>query len=232
MRLIALLICLLPFIANANAQDKGGRTCRLVFLGAGDKDPEKLQLHDGTKSIEVDLPRLNFSKIYPLPGGAITLRLLTAPPAEGQPVNPAAPSATVAETLGDIYILVSPDPSNKTVPARMQVIDAGADRFKKGQMLWYNLTAHEVGGQVGKQKLAMKSRSKLILDPPADKNGDYNVNLSFRIAGKGELYPLCETRWVHDPANRTVLFIVNEPGSRAPRVLGFPDYREESGKNP
>jgi hypothetical protein len=29
-----------------------------------------------------------------------------------------------------------------------------------------------------------------------------------------------------------VLFIMNEPGSRAPRVLGFPDYREESGKNP
>lgn len=232
MRFLALLICLLPFVSLANAQDKGGRTCRLVFLGAGPQDPETLLLHDGTKAIEVELPRLNLSKIYPLPGGAITLRLLAAPPVEGQPVNPAAPSATVGETLGDIYILVSPDPSNKTVPARMQVIDAGADRFKNGQMLWYNLTAHEVGGQVGKQKLAMKSRSKLILDPPADKSGDYNVNLSFRIAGKEALYPLCETRWVHDPANRTVLFIVNEPGSRAPRVLGFKDYRAESGKNP
>ena len=232
MRFLALLICLLPFASVAHAQDKGGRTCRLVSLGASEKDPEKLHLHDGTKAFEVDLPRLNLSKVYPLPGGAITLRLLAAPPAEGQPANPAAPSATVADTLGDIYLLVSPDPSNKTVPARMQVIDAGADRFKKGQMLWYNLTAHEVGGQVGKQKLAMKSRSKLILDPPADKGGDYNVNLSFRIAGKGDLYPLCETRWVHDPANRTVLFTVNEPGSRAPRVLGFPDYREEAGKNP
>jgi hypothetical protein len=230
MRFLAILICLFPLVATA--QDKGGRTCRLVFLGATDKDPEKLHLHDGTKSREVDLPRLNFSKVYPLPGGAITLRLLAAPPAEGQPVNPAAPSAAVAETLGDIYVLVSPDPSNKTVAARMQVIDASADRFKNGQMLWYNLTAHEVGGQVGKQKLAMKSRSKLILDAPADKGGDYNVNLSFRIAGKGALYPLCETRWVHDPGNRTVLFIMNEPGSRAPRVLGFPDHREDAGKNP
>ncbi|RPH77058.1 MAG: 4Fe-4S binding protein, partial [Planctomycetaceae bacterium] len=30
----------------------------------------------------------------------------------------------------------------------------------------------------------MKGRSKLTLDAPADKLGDYNVNLSFRIAGK------------------------------------------------
>jgi hypothetical protein len=230
MRLITLLIALLPF--TGLAQEKGGRTCRIVFLGAGEKDPEKLHLHDGTKALEVDLPRLNFSKIYPLPGGALTLRLLAAPPAEDQPPDPAAPSATVAETLGDIYLLVSPDPSNKKVPARMQVIDAGVDRFKRGQMLWYNLTPHEVGGQVGTRKLAMKGRSKLILDPPADQAGDYNVNLSFRIAGKEHLYPLCETRWVHDPANRTVLFVMNEPGSRAPRVLGFPDYREEAGKNP
>jgi hypothetical protein len=230
MRFLALLLCLLPFAATA--QDKGGRTCRLVFLGASEKDPEKLHLHDGTKTREVDLPRLNLSKVYPLAGGAITLRLLAAPPAEGQPADPAAPSATVAETLGDIYILVSPDPTNKKIPARMQVIDAGADRFKNGQMLWYNLTAHEVGGQVGSQKLAMKSRSKLILDAPATGNTDYNVNLSFRIAGKGALYPLCETRWVHDPANRTVLFVINEPGSRAPRVLGFPDHREDAGKNP
>lgn len=230
MRLLACLICLLPFAASA--QEPGGRTCRLVFLGASEKDPEKLHLHDGTASREVDLPRLNLSKVYPLPGGAITLRLLTAPPAEGEAPNPAAPSAKVPETMGDIYLLVSPDPTNKTVPARMQVIDASAERFKSGQMLWFNLTAHEVGGQVGEQKLAMKSRSKVILDPPASKAGDYNVNLSFRFAGNDKLHPLCETRWVHDPASRTVLFVINEPGSRAPRVLGFPDHRAEAGKNP
>ena len=34
----------------------------------------------------------------------------------------------------------------------------------------------------------------------------------------------------HNPANRTVLFTLNESGSRLPRVLGFPDHREE--KNP
>lgn len=230
MRFLAILIGLLPLASSA--QEKGSRTCRVLFLGGGDTDAKTLHLFDGAASREVQLPRLNLSPVYPLPGGALTLRLLAAPAVKDQPVDPAAPSVAVGEGIGDFYLLVSPDPSNKTVPVRMQVIDATADRFKSGQMLWYNLTAHDVGGQVGTQKLAIKARSKVILDRPAAAAGDYNVNLSYRMTGKEALYPLCETRWVYDPASRIVLFIINEPGSRIPRVLGFPDHREETGKNP
>lgn len=230
MRLLAILFALLPLVSSA--QQTGSRTCRVLFLGGGDNDAKSLHLFDGTASREVELPRLNLSPVYPLPGGALTLRLLAAPAAKDQPVNPAAPSVAVAETVGDFYLLVSQDPSNKAVPVRMQVIDATADRFKSGQMLWYNLTANDVGGDVGTRKLVIKARSKVILDRPADKAGDYNVNLSYRITGKEGIFPLCETRWVHDPTSRIVLFIINEPGSRVPRVLGFPDHREETGKNP
>lgn len=230
MRFLAILCCFLPL--SLAAKDKGGRTCRLVFLGAGDSDPQTLHLHDGTGSREVDLPRLNLSKIYPLPGGAVTVRLLASPPAEGEAANPSAPSAKIPETMGDVYLMVSPDPANKVAPVRLQVIDAGSDKFRNGQQLWFNLTAHEVGGQVGRRSLAMKARSRVVLDSPAAQSGEYKVNLNFRIAGKDTLYPLCETNWQHDPDSRIVLFVVNEGGSRAPRVLGFPDRREDSGKNP
>lgn len=230
MRLLAILCCLFPLALAA--QDQGGRTCRLVFLGAGDSDPQTLHLHDGTRSREVDLPRLNLSKIYPLPGGALTVRLLATPPADGEAANPAAPSAKIPETMGDLYLLVSPDPANKVAPVRLQVIDAGSDKFRNGQQLWFNLTAHEVGGQVGKRSLAMKPRSRVVLEAPATRSEEYKVNLNFRIAGKDTLYPLCETNWQHDPDSRIVLFVVNEGGSRAPRVLGFPDRREDSGKKP
>jgi hypothetical protein len=231
MRLLVFLCCLLPVSLIAQ-EPKGARTCRILFLGAAETDPETLFLHDGSKAQEVELPRLNLSKVYGLPGGALTLKMLAAPPADGQPPAAAAPAATVPETMGDIYLMLSPDPSNKTVPVRLQVIDASADRFKAGQMLWFNLSAHDVGGQVGKQKLTLQARAKVILDPPASALESYNVNLSFRIAGKDQLYPLCETQWNHDPAARTVLFVVQEPGSRTPRVLGFPDHRVSSGKNP
>ena len=93
-------------------------------------------------------------------------------------------------------------------------------------------TLRPAGLARAQQKLALKARAKVILDPPASALESYNVNLSFRIAGKDQLYPLCETQWNHDPAARTVLFIVQEPGSRTPRVLGFPDHRVSSGKNP
>ena len=71
---------------------------------------------------------------------------------------------------------------------------------------------------------------------PAPKPSGYSAKLlgnapsQSNALGKDVLYPLCETRCVHNPANRTVLFIFNESGSRIPRVLGFPDHREE--KNP
>lgn len=231
MRLFALICCLLPLALSAQ-EKKGDRTCRILFLGAADTDPEKLYLHDGTTAREVELPRLNLSKVYDLPGGALTLKMLPALPAKDQPIPAGAPSAAVPETTGDLYLLLSPDPANKVAPVRMQVIDATADRFKPGQMLWFNLTAHDVGGSVGKQQLALKTRSKVMLDAPASSVESYNVNLTFRITGKDALYPLCETQWNHDPATRTIVFVVNEPGSRTPRVLGFPDHRVSSGKNP
>ena len=231
MRLLALLCCFLPLALTAQ-EKKGDRTCRILFLGAADSDPEKLYLHDGTTGQEVELPRLNLSKVYELPAGALTLKMLPALPAEGQPVPAGAPSAALPETIGDCYLLLSPDAANKVAPVRMQVIDASVDRFKPGQMLWFNLTANDVGGSVGSQQLVLKTRSKLILDPPATKVDSYNVNLTFRIPGKEALYPLCETQWNHDPATRTIVFVVTEPGSRTPRVMGFPDHRVSSGKNP
>lgn len=234
MRLILLfLIGLLPLASNA--QDTARRTCRLLMLGERGTVPEPLYLHDGKTARQVETPRMNLSTPYEMPAGALTLRMLTAPPAEDQPVNPAAPSAAVAEGVGSFYLLVTADPSNKVTPVRMQVIDASTDRFKAGQMLWYNLTATDVGGDVGTQKLAVKARSKVTIDPPATAAEDYNVKLSYRGANN-TAQPICETRWQHDPWARTVLFVVNEPGVPIPRIFAFPDNpsdgKQAEGKNP
>jgi hypothetical protein len=34
------------------------------------------------------------------------------------------------------------------------------------------------------------------------------------------------------PRSRTVAFIITELGARAPRILAFPDYRENDGNRP
>ncbi|MEY3896361.1 MAG: hypothetical protein RLZZ214_1881 [Verrucomicrobiota bacterium] len=133
MRSILILLCLIPTLVTA--QTKGARTCRILFLGAPAGSPEKLHLFDGTASQEVELPQMNLSPIYKLPAGAITLALLPASASKPQEVSLDAPKASVAETLTDIYLLVTSDSSNKIAPVKFQVIDVNSIKFRKGQML-------------------------------------------------------------------------------------------------
>jgi hypothetical protein len=226
MRVYLLLIAALLGVPAAPAQEKAVRTCRILFLGGPADAPEKAHLFDGTAAREVELPRMNFSPTYRLAGGDRVLRLLAKAPAKAEEVPPGAPQVKVPEAVRDCYLLVTSDPANRVLPLALQVIDAGSAKFRTGQMMWFNLTANRVGGKVGSRNLAMAPHSRAILDPPAAGNTDYPVNLAFRMPGNERLYPLCETKWLHDPRARAVYFIVGEPGVRTPRVLGFPDFRE------
>jgi hypothetical protein len=229
---LKLLLILLLLSAAAFAQKAPEHTCRILFLDGPDAAPEKLQLFDGAKCREVDLPRMNFSKVYQLPGGPLNLRLLPTPPDDPAKVPPGAPGVAVAAGVTDFYLLVTSDPANTIAPVRMQVINAGADKLKSGQTLWFNLTKNPVGGILGSEKLVIQPNSRVTLDPPSTGNRDYPVNLSFRIPGNERLYPLCETRWRHDPRSRSVAFIITENGHRSPRVMVFSDYREPPSEKP
>ena len=226
--LLPLFLLLLPSAALAGKAAK--HTCRILFFDGPESAPEKLQLFDGAGCREVDLPRMNFSKVYDLPPGALQLSLLPAPPADPTKLPPGAPSVAVAEDVTDFYLLVTSDPANTVAPVRMQIINAGADRLRAGQMLWFNLTKSTVGGTVGSEKLVIQPNSRVTLNPPANANKDFPVNLSFRVLGDERLYPLCETNWRHDPRSRSVVFINADPAGRSPRVMAFADYREQSIK--
>ena len=88
------------------AQKAPEHTCRILFLDDPDAAPETLHLFDGTSSREVDLPRMNFSKVYKLRPGALTLRLLPAAVDDPENVPPAAPFVAVSEGVTDFYLLV------------------------------------------------------------------------------------------------------------------------------
>lgn len=230
--LILLGIMLLPAMAR---QETGSRTCRVLFLARPAGAPKTLFLFDGASSQEVELGSMSFSPVYQLPSGDITLALLTAPPppaADGKPpaVPPGAPKAAVKESIADFYLIVSSDPENKVTPVRMQVINANAGSFKNGQMMWYNLTDSLVGGVVGSNKLRIQPNSREILDAPANGPEDYPVNIHYVPPGKQRPEPLCETRWIHDPRSRSIFFVMKEPGSIFPRIIGIPDFRSKPDK--
>ena len=220
---LSLILFLLP--AAAFAAKAPEHTCRILFLDGPDDAPQKLQLFDGTKCREVDLPRMNFSRVYQLPGGPLNLRLLPAPPADPTKIPPGAPGVAVAETMTDFYLLVTSDPANTIAPVRMQVINAGTDKLKPGQTLWFNLTKYPVGGTLGTETLKIQPNARTILDAPTTGSGDYPVKIFYHIPGDERLYPLCQTKWRHDPRRRCVAFIINESGQRSPRVMAFSDFR-------
>ena len=206
------------------------RTCRILFLGAPDDAPESLQLFDGTGSREVALPRMNFSEVYTLPSGPITLRLLKKAPEKPEDIPAGSPTAAIAENITDFYLFISADPGNETLPVSMQVIDANPSNFRKGQMMWFNLTKSRVGGKLGSQKLALEPQSRATTSPPASKSEDYHVDIYFQRPGAEKACPLCETVWRHDPTARTVMFILPQGPQQAPRIMSFSDFRMDEEK--
>ena len=221
MRSLLLLVLLVSHVCAAPAK----RTCRILFLGPPPGAPRSLHLFDGARWQEVELAGMNFSDVYEIAGGDTTLRLLDAPAASPEEIPADAPAGEVPAAAEDIYIIATSDPSNKRVPVRMQIIDAGAKKFKQGQMMWYNLTGNAVGGQVGEHKLAMKARSREIIDPPASGNEAYDVVLSYKLPDDERFHPICQTKWLHDPRSRMMVLVHGGVGNTTPQIAGFKDFR-------
>ena len=228
--LFVIIVASLSHQVSAVAQESQ-RTCRILFLAAPVDAPQKVFLFDGITSQEVELPSMNLSKVYSLAAGNLTLSMLETKPAADVPLPLGAPKAAVAETLQDIYILVASDPANKVVPVRFQVINANADGFRNGQLLWYNLSPHRIGGKIGTEVLDLAPNARAILKAPSNTSGDYNVKIGYVPAGTERAEPICETVWTHEPRSKNIVFVVPVAESRIPRIMGFPDFREPIEKN-
>ena len=221
------LLAFLFLTLAAQGQQAKNRTCRILFLDRPDEAPASLHLFDGTAAREVDLPSMNLSQVYELPAGDISLALLPAPPLNPKEIPTGAPTITVPAAITDIYLLVMSDPANKVAPVSLQIVDASAAKLLRGQTLWFNLTELTIGGNLGAATIILKPKSRAVMDAPRNDAGDYPVSLAYRKEGKEQPYPICETRWAHDPRNRNLGFVMTKPGSRTPRVLVFPDFRVE-----
>jgi hypothetical protein len=206
------------------------RTCRILFLGAGKGAPKELILYDGKGSQKVELPSMNLSPVYELPGGAISLRLLTKEVATPEEIPAGAPGVKLGESAGDFYLLLSNDPKNKVLPISMQVVDADPAKFRKGQILWFNLTKNRIGGKLGPERLDLKPNSRQISKAAASEVGSFPVELFYQMPGEKSVWPLCKTEWSHNPSGRMVMFVLQEEGRLAPQIMSFPDFRKDKEK--
>jgi hypothetical protein len=225
--LLSLLLLLVSGATLAvGQQPKAGRTCRILFLGAQENSPKTIYLHDGVGTQKVDLPTLNFSSVYNLPPGNISLKLCLTSPTEEQPIPADAPSATVSEATTDCYLLVTSDPKNSLIPLRFHVVDANPAGFRLGEMMWLNLTPYLVGGNLGSRTLNLKPNSQVIVSAPTDGPGSYPVKIGYDPGNKKKPALMVSTEWPHNPNGRNIVFVMMLPNSKIPRIKGYSDYRE------
>lgn len=223
--LILLMASLVVLPADAQESANKFRTVRILYINAPQTAPKTAHLHDGKSSQVCDLPRMNLSAIYKVSAGPLNLRLLDKVIEDPKQIPANAPMALIPETMGDAYLICFSDPENTAMPIRMEAIDAGNEKFRDGMMLWFNLTPHVIGGMLGKQKIQIKPHERLLVNAPVDETDSYPVILLHLIKGEDEVFPICETRWMHDPKTRQLVFVYSETGRRLPRIVGISDFR-------
>jgi len=225
MRYFILLLALTSSALLHGQEKSKTRSCRILFLERPANTPHTMHLFDGRESLKVDLPKMNLSKEYTLPAGPLRLSLVPESVSSPEGLPAGAPFVNLPESMTDFYLLLFSDPSNMVAPVRMQVVDASMQRLRIGQTQWFNLTELTIGGRFGEQKIVIKPMSLLVMDAPRADGGDYPVSMAYRTADIDTPYPICETRWTHDPRARNLGFIISKKGVRTPRVFLIPDFR-------
>ncbi len=223
--LMAVSVALLAGQA-AGQQAQQMRTCRILYLSSSGVAPKGLHLFDGVTSREVDLPRMNLSKVYKIAPGPVILRMFSEPVTDPKALPAGAPSVKVPASAEHIYLLVTGDRSNAVAPVKLVVVDADYKQLASGQMLWFNMTKKTVAGKIGSSTLRVKPGARAVLKEPARGRESYPVELYFRIPGDDFTHPLCETRWRHDPRSRALAFIMQDGNRRVPRIFTYSDFRQ------
>ncbi|QTN32430.1 hypothetical protein HZ994_08835 [Akkermansiaceae bacterium] len=226
-------ICSLWFLVSAvSPLPAAERTCRVLFLGTAGSAPESLQLFAGKGSQKIELPRMNLSPVYTLPPGDITLFLLENAPEKPEDIPAGSPKAFLAESISDFYLFISDNRENEALPFSMRIIKANPDKFRDGQLLWFNLTGNLIAGEIGTRKLMLRPMARQIMREPAKATGDYPVDIQYRLPGETDSWPLCATKWLHNPSARIIMLILPESGTRIPRIMSFTDFREKPAEQP
>jgi len=223
----ALLISALSCMAfPAIAQDiKDSRSFRVIFPLAADDAPKSIFLLDGKQCREIELPRFSLSEPIVLPDGELTLSFSEKQLELGDAALKEAPSVHIGKETAEFYLVVTGPAGDDGKPVlNFRLVNAGSDRFTKGEMIWLNLSESTVTGQVGTQRLDIEPGREMVLDAPATDGPTYPVELNFTHPQAKGQRPLMENQWRHDPQSRVLAIIIQNGNQKAPRIVSFSDY--------
>lgn len=208
----------------AEEAKKSDRTCRIVFPERPNQSPKMAYLFDGKESQQVSLPSMNFSPVIVLPKGDVTLLMTGSEITDVENLPLAAPMLRIPEGLKDFYILMTPDPSNKVFPVKMNLVNTSDGKFDPGETLWFNMTDHRIVAKLGKSKLSVTPKGRAVTKSPVEDSGYYRAEFGYQVGGEGDFHRITEQSWWHDVKSRHLGFIVNT-GGKLPRIYFYRDFR-------
>lgn len=212
------------FLISASALHAKSRTCRLVFPERPQGAPKIAYLFDGSKSQGVSLPSMNLSEVIELPSGDLAIAMTTSAISDPELLPPQAPVLKIPEGVMDFYIIITPDPENKTLPIKMNLVDTGGGKLKAGETLWYNFTEHRIAAKLGGAQMTVDPQGRTISKDPISASGYYVARFAFQEDGKGEFAPITEQSWWHDSNSKHLGFMYNS-GGKLPKIYYFRDFR-------
>lgn len=214
-----LLVCLLIGISHAKQ-----RTCRIVYPERPNDAPKTAFLFDGVKSFAVTLPSMNLSEVIPLPPGPLTLVMTSEEIRDPKMIPAGAPKVSISENVNDCYLIMMPDPKNTYLPLKINLVDAGDQKLKAGETLWFNFTNHRIVAKLGTTELDVQPASRTISKAPLTASGYYIARFGYKADGTAPLAPITEQSWWHDANHKHLGFMVNT-GGKLPRIYYFRDFR-------
>ncbi len=217
--IIAATFCLLMGILQAKP-----RTCRIVFPERPNNAPKTAFLFDGKKSTSITLPSMNLSEVIPMSGGLLTLALTDQEITDPKLLPPNAPRISIPENVTDFYIIMMPDSKNQLLPIKMNLVDAGDDKLKASETLWFNFTEHKIIAKLGTSDLTIEPKNRAISKAPAAASGYYIARFAYQANGSGALSSITEQSWWHDANSKHVGFMVNT-GGKLPKIYYYRDFR-------
>ena len=222
------IACFLVGIAHAKP-----RTCRIVFPERPNDAPKSAFLFDGKKSTSVTLPSMNLSEVIELPSGAIALAMTSSEISDPKLLPADAPRLTIPENVMDCYIIILPDPKNPHLPIKMNLVDAGNEKLKPGETLWFNFTTHRIFAKLGTVDLDVQPGSRAISKAPAASSGYYIARFAYQANGTEAPAPITEQSWWHDANHKHVGFMAST-GGKLPKIYYYRDFRmpEEAANDP
>lgn len=211
-------------VPSASAEPAKARTCRLVFPERPHDAPKTAFLYDGEKSREIALPSMNFSEVIALPAGKLVIALTPTAIAAANDVPSGSPQLKIAGDVNDFYILISPDPSNATLPLGLKMVAASDGGLKPGETIWFNLTDHRISLEMGESKMTVDSQSQTVSKAPLPESGYFKAAFSYQKNSEGDLQKMTEQSWWHDAKSRHMGIIMNS-GGMLPKVSFYRDFR-------